>query len=652
MARTAARTGTDLPWFASLSGVRRIRLIPVVTVLAACGSDGDVESASGSDGHADTSIDTIGVTGTGEDGTAGGNGGTGMTGTNGGTTDGSDGSDTGDATAGETDGEAPAGYRIAAGGDHVCFVTPEGGLKCWGKDEQGQLGNGTADASYAEACSNLSPTCLPGPSAVDITGVAGITAGFAHTCALMDDRGVKCWGNDYYGEIGIGHIDTGDVFAPVDVDITDVVGVSAGSAHTCAVLADGTVKCWGEDRNGELGNGDDDSELVPCRGALCAPLPVDALITEAVSVAAGEGFTCAVRRDQSLHCWGSDGSGQLGNGEDRVSQSSPVPVDIGPVVEVSAGNSHACARTVDGRVECWGGNGSGKIGIDDPDISSVHTPVDVGLSNVVSIAVGGSHTLAGLDGGAAMGWGRDFNGQLGNGATGPDTYYSPVPVDIDEVVELAAGGSHTCAIRSDGGVWCWGSNHDGTVGNDDSTTTTDQHVPTPAFTCTGPLRFAAPEVAEGVAETVGVPAGMVFPADVAGTLELRLAEHGIDELGGLQCLTDLEVLDLDGNHIVHLRSLVGLRNLLELRLASNGGQASPSLFPLEDLRPLSVLTKLQILDLRQNGVADLTPLVGLPNLTSLWITENEIDCADQAANIEALTTTVDRNGGIFEHDCP
>ncbi len=304
--------------------------------------------------------------------------------------------------------------QVAAGEYHTCAVTTAGGLKCWGLDSSGQLGNDTALTNQ--------------PTPVDVSGlssgVAGVSAGTYHTCAVTTAGGLKCWGQDTYGQLGN---DAVAANKPTPVDVlgltSGVASVSAGANHTCAVTTAGGLKCWGYDFYGQLGND----------GALTnQPTPVDVLgmPSGVASVSAGAYHTCAVTTAGGLKCWGHDGSGQLGN--DAAFTSLPTPVNVlgltSGVASVAAGSNHTCAVTTAGGVKCWGWDGNGQLG-NDAALTNQPTPVDVaGLtSGVASVSAGGYHTCAVTTEGGVKCWGRDSEGQLGNDAA---LAAQPTPVNV------------------------------------------------------------------------------------------------------------------------------------------------------------------------------------------------------------------------------
>ena len=362
-----------------------------------------------------------------------------------------DGTTTQRATPVDVSGLTSGVIAVAAGYYHTCALTSGGGVKCWGYDNYGQLGDGAT-------------TQRPAP--VDVTGltsgVVAVAAGYYHTCALTSSGGVKCWGYNSYGQLGDGTTTTRSLSGDVTGLTSGVAGLTAGYYHTCAVTPEGGVKCWGRNSSGQLGDGTTTQRT----------MPVDVIgLAHAVSaVAAGSDHTCVLATDGGVQCWGSDAYGQLGvGGNSRLLTAADVLALTGGMSALAAGYSHNCVVAVGGGVKCWGANGNGQLG--DGTTTTRATPAGVsGLAGGVSkLALGNSHSCALTSGGGAKCWGYNSYGQLGDGTTTQRT----TPVDVtgltSGVVAVAAGYYHTCALTSGGGVKCWGYNSYGQLG--DGTTT-------------------------------------------------------------------------------------------------------------------------------------------------------------------------------------
>jgi alpha-tubulin suppressor-like RCC1 family protein len=356
-------------------------------------------------------------------------------------------------------GELTSGVAaIAAGDHHTCALTASGGVKCWGWNGAGQLGDGTTT-------SRGTPVDVSGLT----SGVTAITAGESHTCVRTASGGVKCWGRNDAGQLGDGT--TTERHTPVEVNglPNGVIAIAAGDFHTCALITSGGVRCWGANGSGQLGDGTTTQRSMP--------VDVSGLTSRVTAVAAGDFHTCALITSGGVRCWGANGSGQLGDGT-TTQRSMPVDVSglASGVTAIAAGGEHTCALTTSGGVKCWGSNSSGRLG--DGTYTSRSTPMDVsGLtSGVTAITAGGNHTCALTASSGVKCWGGNWDGQLGDGTTTDRT----TPMDVSEltsgVMAIAAGGSHTCALTIGGGVKCWGGNSFGQLGDgttDDRSTAVD-----------------------------------------------------------------------------------------------------------------------------------------------------------------------------------
>jgi alpha-tubulin suppressor-like RCC1 family protein len=296
---------------------------------------------------------------------------------------------------------------IDSGGDSTCALTSSGGVKCWGRNDAGQVGNGSTTDS-------ATPADVVGLS----SGVVAISASEFDTCALLAGGTVKCWGTNVEGQLGNGTVTNTPNPIPVDVTgLSGVVAISTGDLSSCALTSGGAVKCWGYNSTGALGNGTNTDSAVP--------VDVSGLSSGVTAISSGERNNCALTSGGAVKCWGFGVFGEMGNGSNT---SSNVPVDVSGlssgVSAISSGTEHACALISGGTVKCWGANFNGQLG--NGSTTSSNTPVIVsGLSNASAISVGYS-TCALTSTGGVKCWGYNGVGELGTG----NTTDSAVPVDV------------------------------------------------------------------------------------------------------------------------------------------------------------------------------------------------------------------------------
>ncbi|MCI0554736.1 MAG: hypothetical protein L0287_27630, partial [Anaerolineae bacterium] len=343
-------------------------------------------------------------------------------------------------------GLTPVLTAIDLGRSHTCALTSEGGVKCWGSNTQGRLGDGTST-------DRTTPVNVIGL----MSGASAVSAGGAHTCALTTAGGVKCWGKNANGQLGDGS--TTQRLTPVDVSglTSGVSAISTGGEHTCALTTSGGVKCWGDNLYGQLGDGTNTDRNIPVN--------VSGLTSGVSAISVGENHSCAVLTTGALKCWGRNAYGQLG---DNSTIDNNVPVNVNGLTSgvsaVSGGEFHTCALLTTGGLKCWGRNTQGQLG--DGTTTQRNTPVDVsGLtSGVSSVSSGGDHTCARTTTAGAKCWGDNEDGQLGDGTNTDRT--TPVNVSglTSGVSALASGGEHACAVVSSV-VKCWGGNFYGQIGN-------------------------------------------------------------------------------------------------------------------------------------------------------------------------------------------
>ncbi|MEZ4864216.1 MAG: hypothetical protein R3C14_23085 [Caldilineaceae bacterium] len=346
---------------------------------------------------------------------------------------------------------------VAAGLDHVCAILLSGAPYCWGSNRDRQLGQGApafhSVPFYLTAVENTNQRLVRIPT---------IVAGRYHTCMITASRGVQCWGRNSDGQLGDGTILPSATPMNVVGLASGVIALALGAEHTCALLQNGTVKCWGNNAVGQLGDGSNSD----------SPLPVDVtgLTGAVVALAAGENHTCALLQSGAVKCWGENTAGQLGDG---TTTNTSFPVNVlglnSGVVALTAGIAHSCALVQGGAIQCWGDNSAGQLG--DGTLLNHTTPVAVaGLPGAAAgVDAGGAHTCAVLVVNVAC-WGSNRNGQLGDGSKLDQTMPVTVTALPARVTAIAAGISHTCGLTVDGGVTCWGSDEYGQLGDGATTT--------------------------------------------------------------------------------------------------------------------------------------------------------------------------------------
>ena len=392
--------------------------------------------------------------------------------------------------------------EIDAGKYHSCAVLPTRALRCWGYGADGALGYGSrASIGDDEMPAAAGPVDL-GPGRV----VRAVAAGAVHTCALLDGGSVRCWGYAGDGRLGYGNIDNvGDDESPASAGPVDLgpgrtaAAITAGRGHTCALLDNGTIRCWGYGLDGRLGYGTGDSigddETPGSMPAIALPSGH----TAATAISAGDSTTCAILEDGSVSCWGYGQNGQLGYGstttignDETLSGIAPVQLGAGrSAVAIASGDFHTCALLDDATVKCWGYGGSGRLGYaSTATIGDRTTPASVGAVSLgegrtaTAITAGGAHTCALLDDGSVRCWGNASSGQLGYGnriAIGDNEAPGTAgPVDLGAgrtAVAISAGGDHTCATLDDGATRCWGDGSAGALGLCDRRSIGDDETP-------------------------------------------------------------------------------------------------------------------------------------------------------------------------------
>lgn len=403
---------------------------------------------------------------------------------------------------------------LSAGDVNTCARMQNGTLKCWGYNTYGAVGNGLTDDGFGN---NYLPypvnVCSSGSGAgcTPFGNAGAVAVGSTAACAVDNAANVVCWGQNAEGVLGIGvAVEEGSPtavcasgFGQTCTPLANVAALSAAGHYSCALLNTGNVKCWGDNNYGQLGNnGVEYFEYLPvdvCAsgawdGSGCAggsPLAGVRVIAAGGNGSVDPAHVCAIMTDNTVKCWGANGSGQLGIGTTGFYEGLPSTVTcaaavgdgcntltLGNVVQVAAGQEHTCALISTGQVKCWGRNDYGQLGDGSPSDST--NPVDVlinattPLNNAIAIATGRFHSCALLDDSTVTCWGINEDGEIGNGlstngATAPSSVCASGSatscVILSDVVAIAAGSYSTCALLFDGTARCWGYGGSGQIGD-------------------------------------------------------------------------------------------------------------------------------------------------------------------------------------------
>ncbi len=392
--------------------------------------------------------------------------------------------------------------EVTAGVDYTCALWNDGKLKCWGWNEEGRLGVGDGDSrgDRAGTMGAQLPEVRLGGS------VRRVRAGGDHACAVLEGGAVKCWGGNFYGSIGQPDDDDrgltidsmGDRLPPVDLGTRAAAkDLGLGRFSSCALLEQGTVKCWGDSLNGELGYGDDASRGGAEGGQPGLPLgdalpPVDIGFSGVSRIRMGTSpvyqHSCAINQDGQLKCWGGNRLGQLGlgdtnnRGDDLNEMGGQLPlVPVGErVLSFGLGDESTCVVVDTGQIRCWGFNARGQLGLGDTAARG-NAPGNLPIVNTgasakaIDVAMY-QHTCAVFEDRTIKCWGRNDLGQLGlgdvahrgDGAGEMGTALPNVDFGNDAPLQVVTGQSHTCVRFASQKVKCWGDNTHGQLGYGDT----------------------------------------------------------------------------------------------------------------------------------------------------------------------------------------
>lgn len=422
--------------------------------------------------------------------------------------------------------------RFAAGWGHNCAIDDAAEIRCWGFNDSGQLGYAQGIGVDIVIGDNETPASV---GVVDVGGEASaLAAGDMHTCARLTGGAVRCWGAGGDGRLGFGGTgNVGDDETPGSFDFRPTTGgvndpidlgpgrtataIAAGGRHTCAILDNGRVRCWGDGSDGQLGYGDLDGDGAP-DDVGDNELPGDVGTVDlgpgrtAVQIAAGYEFTCVIMDNFKVKCWGDGGYGQLGYGNADSVGVTNVPDDVGTVRlgsgrtarGIDAGSFHTCVIMDNDRLKCWGHNDDGQLGYGNEDpVGLTNDPSAVGTVHLGAgrtakfVSAGGFHTCAVLDDDSLRCWGKNNIGQLGHADTidiGDDETPATVnPVDLGgDATAVETGLDHTCAIVSTGDAHCWGAPFYGQLGYASGNNTTDAVGDDETPATAGPINLGAP----------------------------------------------------------------------------------------------------------------------------------------------------------------
>ena len=366
--------------------------------------------------------------------------------------------------------------QVENGDTHACARLTTGRAMCWGTGDENRLGfNGISDSNRAGFVQGVGDVG-------QLTQIAQLSLGAAHSCARLTTGQARCWGENQNRQLGTGDQNDGGPFVVENRTggaLTGVTAIAAGANHTCAIVAGGQVRCFGSNVNGQLGDG----SLQPrTRPVIVLDVNGSGALTGATQISAGNNYTCVRLNTGQARCWGNNTSGQLGRGN-VDSRNRPVVVKnangtapLTGVTQVSAGASTTCARMSDNSARCWGSDFNGVLGnggVDDSTDLPVRVLAVSGggfLAGVKNISVGGAHVCATVSGNQLRCWGDGNDSQLGTGDVSDRNRPAVVRNVADTgallgATQVSAGEDFSCARLNNGQARCFGQDTDGSLGS-------------------------------------------------------------------------------------------------------------------------------------------------------------------------------------------
>jgi alpha-tubulin suppressor-like RCC1 family protein len=348
----------------------------------------------------------------------------------------------------------------------------DGTVRCWGRNHDGQIGDGmVSDATRPVAVMGLG-------GVVDIAARSNAGDGSARSCAVLNSGAIQCWGDNLTAAFGDGTMMSQNHPATTTQGLSNASTLGLGGEHSCAI-AENLVFCWGWDNLGSLGyTASGMCGSVPCSTTAQLATGLSSMGLHAQQVVASEIHTCALLTDHTVRCFGNNNAGSLGNG---TTMGGPTPVaatGLTNATQLATSYVTTCAVTMDGRAYCWGSNARGQLG--DGTTMQRAAPVPLMLpptETVAQLGMGMFHGCAATSSGAVYCWGANDGGQLGSNPGGCDASScdSSVPIrvpGVDNAQQVVGGMAHTCVLRRDHSVVCWGANDHGQLGDGTNTSRT------------------------------------------------------------------------------------------------------------------------------------------------------------------------------------